>query len=65
MPRRDSASALALRTEIAAIGATHTGLSAAYHLRRAGLEPHRCASEIASANARSENGGPPVGLKIF
>jgi cation diffusion facilitator CzcD-associated flavoprotein CzcO len=65
MPRRDPASALALRTEITVIGAGQAGLSAAYHLRRAGLEPYHCASEIASDNARSENGGPPVGLKIF
>jgi cation diffusion facilitator CzcD-associated flavoprotein CzcO len=41
MPRRDSASAPVLRTEIAVIGAGQAGLSAAYHLRRAGLEPHR------------------------
>lgn len=40
-PALAPASALALRTEIAVIGAGQAGLSAAYHLRRAGLEPHR------------------------
>lgn len=36
-PRRG----VALRTEIAVIGAGQAGLSAAYHLGRKGLEPHR------------------------
>lgn len=41
VPRRNSASALVLRTEIVVIGAGQAGLSAAYHLGLAGLEPHR------------------------
>jgi cation diffusion facilitator CzcD-associated flavoprotein CzcO len=40
-PAREAASGIVLRTDVVVVGAGQAGLSAAYHLKKRGLAPHR------------------------